>query len=43
MDLFIFRYPDLMPLDDKAKNLTKYTKTNPKIDPMNIVLILKKI
>ena len=43
MDWFIFKYPDLIPFEDNAKNLTKYTNTNPKTDPIKIVLIFKKI
>jgi hypothetical protein len=39
--LLIFKYPDLIPLNDKEKNLTKYASTNPNTDPINNDLILK--
>ena len=38
IELFIFEYPDLIPLYDSEKNLTKYAITRPIIDPINTFL-----
>ena len=42
IDSFIFKYPDLIPLKDNEKNLTKYVRTSPSTDPINKGLKLTK-
>ena len=42
IDWFIFKYPDLIPLKDNEKNLTKYARISPITDPMNKGLKLAK-
>ena len=38
IELFIFKYPDFIPLKDKEKNLTKYAIVRPRIDPIKTFL-----
>ena len=42
IDWFIFKYPDLIPLKDNEKNLTKYARISPITDPINKGLKLAK-